>query len=101
MQIIDINNENYPDTLRDIQEPPRKLYVLGDVALLSKKPLAIVGARKCTEYGRKQGTKFSYNLAKEGITIVSGLAVRNRYLSTYRSIRGRGKDYCSIRNRFR
>ena len=73
----DINNENYPDTLRDIQDPPRKLYVLGDVALLRKKSLAIVGARKCTEYGRKQGTKFSYNLAKEGITIVSGLAVRN------------------------
>ena len=101
MQIIDINNENYPDTLRDIQEPPKKLYVLGDVSLLSTKSLAIVGARKCTEYGRKQGTKFSYNLAQEGITIVSGLALRNRYISTYRSIRSRGKNYCSIRNRFR
>ncbi|MCI8486236.1 MAG: hypothetical protein HFJ20_03925 [Clostridia bacterium] len=77
MQIIDINNENYPDTLRDIQEPPKKLYVLGDVSLLSKKGVAVVGARKCTEYGRKQGTKFSYNLAQEGITIISGLAVRN------------------------
>lgn len=77
MQIIDINNEYYPDTLRDIQEPPKKLYVLGDVSLLSKKAIAIVGARKCTEYGRKQGTKFSYNLAQEGIAIISGLAVRN------------------------
>lgn len=100
MKIIDINNENYPDTLRDIQDPPKKLYVLGDVSLLSKKSLAIVGARKCTEYGRKQGTKFSYNLAKEGITIVSGLAVRNRYFSTYRSIRSRRENYCSIRNWF-
>ncbi len=100
MQIIDINNENYPDTLRDIQEPPKKLYVLGDVSLLSRKSLAIVGARKCTEYGRKQGTKFSYNLAKEGITIVSGLALRNRYLCTYRSIRSKRKNYCSIRNWF-
>lgn len=100
MKIIDINNENYPDTLRDIQDPPKKLYVLGDVSLLSKKSLAIVGARKCTEYGRKQGTKFSYNLAKEGITIVSGLAVRNRYFSTYRSIRSRRTNYCSIRNWF-
>ncbi len=100
MQEIDIDDENYPDTLRDIQEPPKKLYALGDISLLSKKSLAIVGARKCTEYGRKQGTKFSYNLAREGITIVSGLALRNRYFSTYRSFRSKRKYNCSIRNWF-
>lgn len=77
MHIIDINNENYPDNLRDINEPPQRLYVLGDVSILSNKSIAIVGSRKCTEYGRNQGTKFAYGLAKEGFTIVSGMAIRN------------------------
>lgn len=97
MQIIDIDNEYYPDTLRDIKEPPKRLYVLGDVSLLSEKGVAVVGSRKCTEYGRKQGTKFSYDLAQVGITIISGLAIRDRYISTYRSIKSRRKDCCSIR----
>lgn len=77
MHIIDINNEDYPDNLRDIKEPPQRLYVLGDVSILSNKSIAIVGSRKCTEYGRNQGTKFAYGLAKEGFTIVSGMAIRN------------------------
>lgn len=97
MQIIDIGNEYYPDTLRDIKEPPKRLYVLGDVSLLSEKGVAVVGSRKCTEYGRKQGTKFSYDLAQVGITIISGLAIRDRYISTYRSIKSRRKNYRSIR----
>lgn len=76
MKIIDIENEYYPDTLRDIKDAPKKLYVLGDVSLLSRKSIAVVGSRKCTEYGRKQAMRFSYNLAQEEVTIVSGLAVR-------------------------
>ena len=97
MQVIDINNEYYPDSLRDIKEPPEKLYVLGDESLLSEKSIAVVGSRNCTEYGRKQGTKFSYDLAQEGMTIISGLAVRNRYFSSYWCIKGKRKDSCSFR----
>ena len=36
--------------------------------------IAIIGCRKCSEYGMKAAKYFSYNLAREGITIVSGLA---------------------------
>ncbi len=75
MQVIDINNENYPDTLRDIKNPPPKLYALGDINLLSNESIAIIGSRKCTEYGRKQGKKFAYNLSKQGLVIVSGMAI--------------------------
>lgn len=77
MKIIDFDNEDYPDTLRDIDDPPEKLYVLGNIGLLNEKSIAIVGSRKCTEYGRRQGTKFAYNLALNDFVIVSGLAIRN------------------------
>lgn len=82
MQIIDINSEYYPDTLKDIENPPQKIYVLGNVSILSDKSIAIIGSRKCTDYGKNQGTKFAYGLAKEGLVIVSGMAERNRYFST-------------------
>lgn len=75
MQVIDIDNEYFPDTLRDIKNPPSKLYTLGDISLLSDKSIAIIGSRKCTEYGKKQGTKFAYNLSKQGLVIVSGMAI--------------------------
>ena len=97
MQIIDINNEYYPDKLRDISEPPQKLYVLGDVSILSKNSIAIIGSRKCNKKKKNQGTKFAYGLAKEGLTIVSGMAERNRYISTYRSIKSRRTYNCNIR----
>lgn len=97
MQIIDINNEYYPDSLRDIKDAPQKLYVLGDVSILSNRSIAIVGSRNCTEYGENQGTKFAYELAKEGIVIVSGMAIRNRYICTHRSTKSKRKNNSGTR----
>ena len=74
MKIIDINNEFYPEILREISDPPKKLYVLGNIDNLNSRSIAIIGSRKCTEYGKKNGEKFAYNLAKEKFTIVSGMA---------------------------
>ena len=82
MEIIDINHEYYPDNLKDIIDPPEKLYVLGDASILSNNSIAIIGSRQCTEYGKNQGMKFGYGLAKEGFIIVSGMARRNRHVCT-------------------
>ena len=74
MKIIDINNEFYPENLREISDPPKKLYVLGNIDNLNSRSIAIIGSRKCTEYGKKNGEKFAFNLAKEKFIIVSGMA---------------------------
>lgn len=74
MNIITILDEIYPKKLKTIKNPPKKLYVEGDTALLNKPCLAIVGARKATEYGKRMATKFAKELSNEGICIVSGLA---------------------------
>jgi DNA processing protein len=52
-----------------------KLYYKGNIDLLGKPAIAIVGSRNNTEYGERQTIKFARNLAKEGFTIVSGMAV--------------------------
>lgn len=75
MKILKFEDEFYPENLREIQNPPKQIYVLGDEKLLNTKSISIVGSRKCTEYGKNQSIKFAYNLAKEDITIVSGMAI--------------------------
>ena len=72
---IYINSENYPERLRNIYDPPKKLYVLGNFKILREKSIAIVGSRKATEYGKRVSFQISQELTKENINIVSGLAI--------------------------
>lgn len=86
MKIREITPENkeYPQKLLEIKNHPKILYAIGNISLLNKNSIAIVGSRKSTEYGEKYAIKFAKELGNFGICIVSGLALRNRYLCTYR-----------------
>lgn len=75
---IFIKSEDYPEQLRNIYDPPVRLFVLGNKKLLKQKAVAIVGSRNATEYGKKVALQFSKKLSENGINIVSGLAIRNR-----------------------
>ncbi len=72
---IYINSGDYPERLRNIYDPPKKLYVLGNFKILKEKAIAIVGSRKATEYGKKVAFQISQELTKENINVVSGLAI--------------------------
>ena len=72
---IYINSGDYLERLRNIYDPPKKLYVLGNFKILKEKAIAIVGSRKATEYGKKVAFQISQELTKENINIVSGLAI--------------------------
>ena len=71
---IDINNTKYPCRLRKIANPPKQLYVKGNIKLLETYGIAIIGSRKCTKYGEKMADKFSTQLSLYGLTIISGMA---------------------------
>lgn len=77
IKVIERADRNYPKKLLKINQPPKKLYVLGNERLLENPSLAIVGSRSCSEYGVKYTTQFSKKIADTGITIISGLAIRN------------------------
>ncbi len=64
----------YPSLLREIYDPPPLLYFTGDLQVLHKPCLAVVGSRRHTTYGREIAHKFAAKLAACGFTIVSGLA---------------------------
>lgn len=70
-----IESEEYPKQLKNIYDPPLKLYVLGNKKLLEQRGIAIVGARKATEYGKNIALQLSRRLSENGINVISGLAL--------------------------
>lgn len=60
---IEFTNKYYPKRLREIKDPPKKLYVLGNKEILNEKGIAIIGSRECTETGRKNARLFGANIA--------------------------------------
>lgn len=75
IKIVSIYSEDYPELLKQIQEPPLCLYCKGDVSLLKCPSIAIVGSRKCSEYGQVTTASFTRELSQAGLVIVSGLAL--------------------------
>ena len=71
---INKEDEIYPSKLRQIKNPPECLYCNGNIKLLKQPGIAIIGSRKCTEYGEKMAKKFAKELSLHGLTIISGMA---------------------------
>lgn len=68
------NDKHYPDLLKQINNSPEHLYYRGDIEILQKTCIAIVGTRKYSEYGEFVTKKIIKELAIYDIAIVSGLA---------------------------
>lgn len=75
MKNIKIGDEDYPKKFLQLKKPPKTIWVEGDTSLLEKPALAIVGSRKSTLYGEKIAKLFATQISKQGIVIVSGLAL--------------------------
>ncbi len=72
--IITLWDDEYPEYLRRIYDPPPILFVLGALVPADKFSIAIVGTRRPTAYGKLIAERFACELVKKGITIISGLA---------------------------
>jgi len=66
--------KEYPERLKEIFDPPAVLWVLGDVRLLSRPSIGVVGTRHPSPYGSGIAEMLSRDLAARRITIVSGMA---------------------------
>ena len=80
-KIISFESIDYPDVLRNIENPPYLLYLRGDVPNWDRLlMIGVVGTRDATEYGHTAAKRICTELAKNGVTIVSGMA---RGIDTY------------------
>jgi DNA processing protein len=74
-QILTLHDARYPALLKEIYDPPIVIYAKGDLGrALEQPPIAVVGSRHCSTYGRNVAEMLSRDLGERGVTIVSGLA---------------------------
>ena len=68
------HSQHYPVRLNDLHDPPPCIYVSGDLSLLNKPMIAIVGSRHASTQGLKNSHFFAKSLSRAGIVVISGLA---------------------------
>ncbi len=73
-ELITIQDPRYPQSLREIFDPPILLFALGRTELMKSAGIAVVGTRRPTPYGIAACERLSTDLARAGLTIVSGMA---------------------------
>lgn len=73
-EILTPEDEGYPERLREIYDPPAVLWIRGNVALLSRPGIAVVGTRHPSPYGAGMAELLSRDLANRRLVILSGMA---------------------------
>ena len=74
VNVVTSSSYLYPTLLAEIHDPPTVLFYKGALNTDMQLPIAIVGTRRCTDYGKEVAKKFGKELVKAGGTVVSGLA---------------------------
>jgi DNA processing protein len=75
-QIVKIGDVAYPESLDRLEHlRPPVLFCRGNVALLKSRIVAIIGTRHSTEYGNEVAEMLAHDLARKGLTVISGLAL--------------------------
>jgi len=68
-------DRHYPQALRHIQDAPLVLYARGDLSLLGRDQIGIVGSRNATAAGLEHARSFAAGLSRQGLLVTSGLAL--------------------------
>ncbi|MBS1805758.1 MAG: DNA-protecting protein DprA [Acidobacteria bacterium] len=74
VQLLTLASPEYPERLKEIYDPPPVLWVRGDVSLLSRPSIAIVGTRHPSPYGMQVAEMLARDLSARRLLIVSGMA---------------------------
>ena len=96
IDLITIEDKEYPINLKNIYDYPLYLYIKGNKKILNENCISIIGCREYSTYGEKCTKYFSYNLAKEGKVIVSGLARGIDSFAHKGAIKAKGKTIAVI-----
>lgn len=92
VKAVTIYDENFPKKLRNIPDAPFVIYYKGDINLTeSEHILGVVGTRKPSSYGRDIAEKFVFEVAREGVITVSGLAYGIDSVVANETLKAKGK----------
>jgi DNA processing protein len=100
LEIITIDDNRYPDQLRNIKKPPKQLYAKGNIELLKTNIISIIGSRACSDNGIELTRKFTKELVYQGITITSGMAVGIDTIAHQTTLQEKGNTIAVLGNGF-
>ncbi len=86
----------YPERLRQIVGAPIGLFYKGELPESGRPAVAVIGSRGCTPYGRELGIRFSEELARLGIDIISGMAAGIDGHAHRGALAGGGRTYAVL-----
>ena len=75
MRRVELGSGDYPKRLASIDGAPKKIYVYGELPRDDVPSIAVVGARMCTPYGHREANHFARVFAKNGVQVISGMAL--------------------------
>lgn len=93
---LTILDDEYPERLKEIYNPPVALFYRGNIDFLNTETLGIIGSRKATKHGKQMIDSITPQLCEKNLTIVSGLAKGNDTYAHQATIRNRGKTIAVI-----
>ena len=96
MYYIEQHAAGWPGRLRGLPAMPQGLYVRGTLPDDSARSVAIVGARNCTGYGKREAKRFARTLAEHGVQIISGLAYGIDAAAHEGALEGGGKTFAVL-----
>jgi DNA processing protein len=73
-QMLVLHGRDYPEALTHLADPPPAVFARGDLSLLERNIIAIVGTRRCTPYGADVTRQLATLFARAGVPVLSGLA---------------------------
>lgn len=88
--------KEYPQKLQEIAKPPSSIFCLGQMPDPASPAVAIIGARKCSPYGRAVAKDFAKILAMEGVEIISGMARGIDGAAHQGALEGGGKTFAVL-----
>lgn len=96
IRFIPYYSEEYPKRLLRIKDYPFALFVIGNLPEDDVPSVAVIGARDCSEYGRKVASYFGEGLASCGINVISGMALGIDAISQQSAISSGGNSYAVL-----
>ncbi len=73
--MLSCDDRVYPEVLRNIKDCPKSIYLRGDTSLLEVPGIAIVGSRRCSEYGKNVAMNVAKACVVNGFSVISGMAI--------------------------
>ena len=99
-KVINFEDVEYPESLRMIENAPKKIYAMGNINLLKDENISVVGTRRISDYGKRYGKEICKDLVLRDIPIVSGLAIGTDTLAHETALKYGGKTIAVLPSGF-